>query len=67
VSLAMIPVVVRCPYCVSGDEFRPMTAHGAGRFVCAKCSHLAMPDDKDFKSHCGRCEGLRWVGLRRCG
>jgi ribosomal protein S27AE len=50
---------VRCPYCVSGDEFRSMVAHLDGRFVCAKCGHLANPCDRDFKCFCVECSRLR--------
>jgi hypothetical protein len=31
-------MVVRCPYCVFGEEFRPMIAHLDGRF--GLCIHL---------------------------
>ena len=40
---------VCCPCCVVGDEFRSMVAHLDGRFICAKCGHLANPSRKDFK------------------
>lgn len=59
--------VVRCPYCVSEDEFRPMTAVGSGRYVCAKCGHLAMPDDTSFNCQCGKCAELRALDLRQGG
>jgi hypothetical protein len=65
VNAAEIMTVVRCPYCVSGDQFRPMTADGRGRYVCAKCGHLAMPADKGFECHCGKCDELRQLDLRR--
>src|SRR6266545_7465445 len=48
VNIAVTIPVVRCPYCVSGDHFRPMTADGTGRYVCAKCGHLAVPGDQNF-------------------
>ena len=40
-------VVVRCRYCVLGDEFKPMVAHQDGRCICSKCGHLANPYDQD--------------------
>jgi DNA-directed RNA polymerase subunit RPC12/RpoP len=52
-------MVIRCPYCVFGEEFRPMVAHLDGRFICAKCGHLASPSDKDFKCRCPECSGLK--------
>lgn len=52
----MTSTVVRCPYCVSGDEFQPMKAVGVGMYTYAKCGHLAIPDDKNFKCHCRKCK-----------
>jgi len=37
VNMTMTMTVVRCPYCLSDDEFRPMVAVGDGRFACGKC------------------------------
>ena len=51
--------IVRCPYCVVGDEIRAMIAHLDGRFICAKCGHLAKPGGKDFKCSCPECSKLR--------
>ena len=50
--------VVRCPYCVSCDEFRPMVAHVDGRFICNKCGHVSRPEDMDYKCHCPNCQAL---------
>lgn len=66
-NVAVIMTVIRCPYCVAGDEFRPMTAHRSGRYVCGKCGHLAIPDDNNFNCHCRKCEELKGIGLPRCG
>jgi DNA-directed RNA polymerase subunit RPC12/RpoP len=52
-------MLVRCPYCVFGEAFRPMIAHLDGRFICAKCGHLASPFDKDFKCRCPECSELK--------
>jgi DNA-directed RNA polymerase subunit RPC12/RpoP len=60
-------MVVRCPYCVLGEEFRPMVAHLDRRFICAKCGHLANPRGKDFKCSCPECSNLRALNYRRCG
>ena len=60
-NLAVIEAVVRCPYCVSGDEFRPMSAQSLGRYVCGKCGHLAMPADHNFKCRCRKCAELNTV------
>jgi ribosomal protein S27AE len=58
-------IVVRCPYCVLGDEFRPMAAHSNGRFVCNKCGHLAIPSDDHFECVCWKCLELRALDSRR--
>jgi len=46
-NVAVIMTVIRCPYCVAGDELRPMTAHSSGRYVCGKCGHLGIPYDNN--------------------
>jgi len=33
-------LVVRCPYCVAGADFRPMVSDGDGLFVCPQCEHI---------------------------
>jgi len=52
-------VIVQCPYCVLGNQFRPMVAHLDGRFICSKCGHLANPGDRDFQCVCTKCYELR--------
>ena len=54
----MTQKVVRCPYCVLGDEFRSMVAHLDGRFICNKCGHMARPADSEFKCSCPKCLDL---------
>jgi len=65
-DIAVTAPIVRCPYCVSGDEFRPMVALGDGRFAC-KCGHLSIPSDEKFKCACWNCFELRGLVPRRCG
>ena len=60
-------MVVRCRYCVVGDDFGPMVAHRDGRCICAKCGHLASLFDRDFKCSCWKCLDLRALNYRRCG
>src|ERR1700680_863144 len=45
----------RCPYCVVGDEFRPMTVLPNGRLVCENCGHTSFPEDEAFKCPCSKC------------
>ena len=44
-----------------------MSAVSGGRFVCAKCGHLAIPSDKSFECACRKCFELRSINTRRCG
>ena len=66
-AAAMTERVLRCPYCVVGNEFMRMIALADGAFVCAKCGHLEIPGKDDLKCHCSRCIELRSLGFRRCG
>ena len=50
----MTEKLVRCPYCVAGDEFRPLL-HRPGWYVCEECGHMVIPDDPDFKCPCKNC------------
>ena len=50
--------IVRCPYCVLGDEFRQMIRHVDGRFICNKCGHIIRPDDSSFVCPCHKCRDL---------
>jgi hypothetical protein len=56
--------VVRCPYCVSDDEFRQMIARLGGRFACDKSGYSAIPDDNDFKCSCRTSYGARPPSMR---
>src|SRR5690349_2044863 len=55
----MDEAVVRCPFCVLDNEFRPMVPGAEGRYVCASCGHVSAPQNKDFHCQCGRCMSLR--------
>lgn len=55
----MSEVVVRCPYCVQGKEFRPMLRQlGKKRFVCVGCGHTAVPGPIHSTCHCPRCRKM---------
>jgi len=54
----MVEQIVRCPYCILGDDFRPMLPKPGGWFICQKCGHTAQPGDPDFKCFCQKCGGL---------
>jgi DNA-directed RNA polymerase subunit RPC12/RpoP len=50
--------VVRCPYCVLDDHFRPMSPRPDGWFICTKCGHSANPVKPEFKCFCQKCGEL---------
>ena len=50
--------IVRCPYCVLGDNFRPMLER-PGWYVCERCGHTILPYDREFLCKCRRCQQLR--------
>jgi hypothetical protein len=55
---------VRCPYCVSGSEFRPMFRRSKGAFVCVGCDHRATPGEPHSKCPCSRCRKLNRIAGR---
>ena len=57
-------LVIRCPYCVLGLDFRPMTAHKDGRFVCEQCGHTVRPEETAYLCSCCRCRRLKDVSAR---
>jgi rubrerythrin len=54
----MTEEVVRCPYCVLNDHFRPMLQKPEGWFICSKCGHTTIPGKPDFKCFCRKCGEL---------
>ncbi len=48
-------LVIRCPYCVVGNESRPMTAYKDGRFICRDCAHTVRPGVPEYKCTCRPC------------
>jgi hypothetical protein len=53
--------LVRCPYCVSGNEFRPMVRHVDGTFICNGCGHTTRLKDNYYQCGCSRCIELRRI------
>lgn len=51
-------LIVRCPYCVLGDNLRPMLPKAEGLFVCQRCGHIKQPADPDFRCFCQKCVEL---------
>src|SRR3954471_16770866 len=55
---------MRCPYCVSGFEFRLMVGHVDGRGICSKCGHTVHPDRPEYGCSCPHCRKLASVGCK---
>jgi len=55
----MAEKIIRCPYCVLGDDFRRMLSKTGGWFVCQKCGHTVMTEKPDFKCFCRKCGELK--------
>lgn len=54
----MAEQIVRCPYCVLGNDFCPMLPKPDGWFICLECGHTAMPIDPAFRCFCKKCGEL---------
>jgi hypothetical protein len=56
--------VVRCPYCVDGDNFKILTARSGGKwFLCSECGHLVMPQNPAYICKCARCVELLQINV----
>ena len=54
--------IVRCPYCVIENDFKPMVIsfeEARMLYRCKKCGHTVEPDDKDYRCHCRKCRESR--------
>jgi len=56
--------IVRCPYCVLGNEFRPMFRQSKKKFLCVSCGHAAKPEEPYAKCACSRCLKLSRLAAR---
>jgi hypothetical protein len=54
-SLTDTILIVRCPYCMAGFDFRSMIAHKDGRFVCRDCAHTVRPGMPEYRCTCRLC------------
>jgi hypothetical protein len=50
--------IVRCPYCVLDDHFRPMLGKLEGWFLCSKCGHTTNPGMTDYGCQCRKCQEI---------
>lgn len=52
--------IVRCPYCIEGGAFKPMSADDGGdRHSCPRCGHLVLLTNPQFECACAKCVHLR--------
>jgi hypothetical protein len=57
-GIAHAAMIERCPYCVVGENFRPLSQESAGWFVCVSCNHRAAPEKSNFRCFCLNCKKL---------
>jgi phage FluMu protein Com len=60
----MSQAITRCPYCVLGGDFRPMSARSGKSFVCASCGHVSFPQDPHLRCSCPRCLAMNRLASR---
>jgi len=53
--------IVRCPYCVQGSEFQPMSRQSKETFGCVSCGHTSSPEDPYLRCSCSRCREMSRV------
>jgi hypothetical protein len=55
--------IIRCPYCVQGGDFRPMSAR-SGKSLCVGCGHVSSREDPHLRCSCQRCLHMNRVASR---
>jgi DNA-directed RNA polymerase subunit RPC12/RpoP len=50
----MAEQIVRCPYCMLGDQGKPMLQRPTW-YVCERCGRTVIPDDPGFKCSYRNC------------
>lgn len=48
-------LIIRCPHCLVGMDFRSMIAYKDGRFVCRDCAHTVRPSVPEYRCTCRPC------------
>jgi hypothetical protein len=54
-TLTDATLIIRCPHCMAGIDFRSMIAYKDGRFVCRDCAHTVRPGVPEYKCTCRPC------------
>jgi hypothetical protein len=57
-------MVVRCSYCVRFDHFMAMKRGTDGTYVCKKCAHTVIHENKIFGVHVVTAQPLNCARLR---
>ena len=53
--------ILRRPYCVLGDKFRPLIVRENGVLVCNSCGHSMSPGDENNHCGCYKCSELNRI------
>ncbi len=53
-------LIIRCPHCMVGIDFRPLIAYKDGRFVCRDCAHTVRPGVPEYRCTCRKCLSAIW-------
>jgi hypothetical protein len=56
--------IVRCPYCVLGSEFQPMSRRSEDTFACLNCGHISSPEGHYLRCACSRCREMSRIANR---
>lgn len=56
--------IIRCPYCVTGSEFQPMSRRSEDFFACVNCGHISSPADPYLRCACSRCREMSRITHR---
>jgi hypothetical protein len=54
----MAEPIVRCPYCILSDHFRPMLKRLEDWFIYTKCGHTATPGLAYYRCQCKKCQEM---------
>jgi len=60
----MSEVIVRCPYCVLGGEFRRMLQRSKTCYICLSCGHRASLGLSYIKCACPKCQKMDVIAHR---
>jgi hypothetical protein len=53
--------ILRCPYCLLEDKFRPLIVRENGIFICNNCGHSLSPSDEYYECRCYKCSEINGI------